>query len=447
MKPYRKLSVGSLAVLTILTFCVFELIADRDVWADSRREAALNPLPSAIPDRIVLTWRDNPVTSQAVTWRTDSTVKQAFAEIAPADPSPDFTKKAQRFQAKTTLMQTESGRAVYHSVNFENLHPNMLYAYRVGSSENWSEWFHFRTASDQPGPFSFIYFGDAQNNVLSLWSRAIRSAYSDAPKARFMIHAGDLVDHANRDREWGEWFQAGGWIHSMVPCIPIPGNHEYARDENGVYRLSHYWRPQFTLPEHGVEGLEETVYYIDYQGVRIIGLNSNERLEEQAVWLDKALQNNSIRWTVVTFHHPVFSSAKGRDNKRLRELWKPILDKYRVDIVLQGHDHTYARGRNLSLGVSVQDPKSGTVYVVSISGPKMYKLTPNRWMDRAAENTQLFQVISVTQDTLHYQAITVTGELYDAFDLIKQEGAANLLVERISSEEPERTFKSTSGKR
>ena len=48
---------------------------------------------------------------------------------------------------------------------------------------NWSEWVHARTASDKPEPFSFIYFGDAQNDVKSLWSRVIRGAYSDAPKA------------------------------------------------------------------------------------------------------------------------------------------------------------------------------------------------------------------------------------------------------------------------
>ena len=77
----------------------------------------------------------------------------------------------------------------------------------------------------------------------------------------------------------------------------------------------------------------------------------------------------------------------------------------------------------------------------------MYKLCSNRWMDRAAENTQLFQVISITNNTLHYEALTVTGELYDSFDLIKQEGASNLLVEKISPEVPERTFQTTSGTR
>jgi hypothetical protein len=38
-----------------------------------------------------------------------------------------------------------------------------MYAYRVGDGTHWSEWFHARTAANEPEPFSYIYFGDAQN--------------------------------------------------------------------------------------------------------------------------------------------------------------------------------------------------------------------------------------------------------------------------------------------
>ena len=85
---------------------------------------------------------------------------------------------------------------------------------------------------------------------------------------------------------------------------------ETKKEKNNKRRFSNFWRPQFMLPEHGAEGLEEIVYYIDYQGVRIIVLNSNERLLEQARWLEKAIHDNPNNWTVVTFHHPVFSSVK-----------------------------------------------------------------------------------------------------------------------------------------
>jgi len=433
----KKIGFTNITVVLILT------IAAAFRWANSsdRTNAQVSFHTNGAPENIVLNWKNDPTTSQAVTWRTDNVVRDGFAEIALADAAPTFVMNAARVTASTESLQTKNGLKYYHSVNFNELKPNNLYAYRVGKDEHWSEWFHFRTASIEHTPFSFIYFGDAQNNILSLWSRAIRSAYSEAPKAKFMIHAGDLINKANSDSEWREWFDAGDWIHAMVPGIPTPGNHEYEKDLDSR-TLSKFWRPQFTLPDNGLKGLEETVYYIDYQNVRIISLNSNEKREQQVGWLDNVLKNNPKKWTVVTYHHPIYSSGNGRDNKELRGLWKPLFDKYHVDIALQGHDHTYARGRNMSAGVKKQDRSGGTMYVVSVSGPKMYKIVQDRWMDRAAENTQLFQVITIDQDTMSYKAMTVTGQFYDAFDLIKQKGKPNKLVDKIPAGMPERDFDS-----
>ena len=176
----------------------------------------------------------------------------------------------------------------------------------------------------------------------------IRAAFAAAPDARFIVHAGDLVDRGTDDIHWGEWFQAAGWINTMIPSLPSPGNHEYskARDEQtpgGTPTITGHWRAQFTLPENGPAGLEESAYYIDYQGARIISLNSNEGQEKQAEWLHQILGTNPSKWTIVTFHHPIYSSAKDRDNAKIRKLWQPIFDRYHVDLVLQGHDHTYSR--------------------------------------------------------------------------------------------------------
>src|SRR5690606_13749346 len=82
---------------------------------------------------------------------------------------------------------------------------------------------------------------------------------------------------------------------------------------------------------------------------------------------------------------------------------------------------------------------SGTMYVVSVSGPKMYDLTQTRWMDRAASNTQLYQLISIDGNKLSYEAYTVTGKLYDAFDLVKQKDKTNKLVNKIPKDMQERT--------
>ena len=454
---YRSMSKypNLLIKFNLLTKFILILIAS-NLEADEYYRAMVDAKPSKIPSRVALNWSDNPTTSVSVTWRTSTEIETAYAEIAIADASANFTTWRTQVTAKTEKwsqntysksVNPKSVSAHFHSVTFSDLKPDTLYAYRVGSEKIWSAWYQFRTAKTNSNSFSFIYFGDAQNNLLSLWSRVIRASILDVPKANFLLHAGDLVNRANNDSDWEEWFQAGSWIHAQLPIIATPGNHEYKTDSTGKRNLSTLWRPHFTLPQNGPEGLEETVYFVDYQGARIISLNSNQDLVKQANWLDNVLTKNPNNWSFLTFHHPVYSASKGRDNKDLRELWKPIIDKHQVDLVLTGHDHSYGRGNNIGNGVNVRDEKNGTVYVVSVSGPKQYQLREDRWMTRAAENTQLYQVINVNGDVLNYRAMTATGEIYDEFDLIKQKGLPNKLVEKATIDGIERRSTTTLDKK
>jgi len=390
--------------------------------------------PGPMPDRIVLTWTGDPATSQAVTWRTSVDAGEPLAQIARASATPTyrdvvgFADSARTVVPATVRLQADLGRALYHSAEFTGLEPETLYAYRVGHGDTWSEWFHFRTASREAKPFSFAYFGDAQNDVRSQWSRVIRQSYAGNRGLRFFLHAGDLINHADSDAEWGEWNAGAGWLNGMLPSVPTPGNHEYAKEDD-VRRISRHWRPQFALPTHGPAGLEEATYFIDYQGVRLVSLNSNEMIAEQVPWLERVLSDNPNRWTVLTFHHPIFSAARNRDNEELRELWLPVIDRHGIDLVLQGHDHTYGRTGNIAQGSTVRDEARGTVFVVSVSGPKMYRSQEHRLMRRLGEDTQLYQVISVDGDSLAYRAYTAVGELYDAFDLHKRRDGTNRLVE------------------
>ena len=392
-------------------------------------------IPSKDPDRIILTFNGNPSTKRAVTWRTDSSVKKAEAQIAVAGINSDFVKEASTYTANTEefdlgLYKSNKSLIVnYHSVVFENLKPNTLYAYRVGFAENWSEWIQFKTANDTYSPTQFVYFGDAQNDILNHWSRVIRMAYKTAPDASFVIHAGDLVDSAHKDNEWAQWFKAGGFIHSQWTAIPVVGNHEFQRFDGyeGTLprRLSIQWRPQFTLPveENLDEKLHETVYSVEYQDILVLVLNSTGHLEEQTEYIREKLTKSDAKWKIVTNHHSVFSPAEGRDFEYARKVWKPMFEKYGVDLVLNGHDHTYARGHTPVKSQNVNE--SGifkTLYVTSVSGPKQYKLDKDQIKnyeidgyksDKMGEETQFFQVINIDSNKLTYNAYTTLGDLYD----------------------------------
>lgn len=421
--------------------CLFLFVCLNFVSLYTRGQAndSLAYLPSQYPDRVILNITEDSRTSMAVNWRTDASVSESYAEIAVASADPRFIVNVKKYTAHTeTVAFDKTATANYHSVTFEGLTPNTKYAYRVGQKDRWSEWFHFSTAGEGNEEFSFIYYGDVQSNIKPLWSRVAREAYAKAPHARLAMYAGDLINRANRDVEWGDWFYAGGFIHSMIPGFPSPGNHDHYDSPTGKNTTSVFWRPQFNLPLNGPEGLEETCYFADVQGVRFISLNtdqaeeSDEYLVKQRVWLEEVLANNPNRWTCVVFHHPIYSPKSTRDNKKTREAFKPLFDRYKVDLVLQGHDHTYARGM-AKIPMDAPNKKSGTMYVVSVSGPKMTNtgVEEKFWMDRSATNTQLFHVVTVNFNRLQFKAYTATGELFDEFHLVKQTNGINKVEEKF----------------
>jgi hypothetical protein len=65
----------------------------------------MQPLPDLVPgknpDRIILNLTEDPATSMAVTWRTDSTVTKPFAQILPVQPEPQIPSETALISAKT----------------------------------------------------------------------------------------------------------------------------------------------------------------------------------------------------------------------------------------------------------------------------------------------------------------------------------------------------------
>ncbi len=401
--------------------------------------------PSEVPDRIIVNLTADPANSFAVNWRTQQSVDSAFVEVALESHGPELRLpgNSRRILAKTQLFENENIRdkepkvlAAYHSALVDGLEPGKIYVYRVGygtpNANTWSEWFQIEMPdADINTPFSFVYFGDAQNDVKSMWSRVIRKSYKMVPNVDFMLHAGDLINHSESNEEWGEWFYAGSYIHATIPSVMTPGNHEYKDGE-----LSKLWKPQFNLPQNGPQ-LEhmETYYTLDYQNMKLISFDAEqfdehpESRKKVMEWLEKTLSTNTRKWITLFMHYPIYSTAKGRDNKVLREAVKPLIDKYKVDLVLQGHDHTYARGNDLNKdqGKTIISDV-GTIYAVSVSGPKMYESQDQEWMARRGEFTQLFQIITVSKNTIKYQAFTPLGGLYDSFELQKDDTGAKKLI-------------------
>ena len=411
-------------------------------------EPVLDEIRAHVPMGITASFSGNPAKGFSVTWRTRTVVAAPVAQVAPASANPAFAETADTVKASCTFRSDDPGKGCAYEVHFTHLSPATDYAYRVGDGTTFSEWFDIKTAGDTSASFRFLYLGDEQNYIKEKCSRSIRAAFLHAPDARFICHAGDLVAEGYDERLWRQWSDAMGFIAAVCPSLPTPGNHDMHRINSETVRsVSTPYRLQFALPMNGpagIDALSEECYYVDYQGVRIISIDSNvyanddfeatdkEKIaERQTKWLETVLKENSNRWTVVMHHHPLFSVGKARDYAELRETLMPIYDRYKVDLVLQGHDHHYGRTHKIAGGKIVREDQSGTVYAVSVTGPKMYPPNPkhSHLMAKMAGDLQMYQVIEVSDRRLLYQAFSIDGALRDRFELKKNGRGETLLVE------------------
>ena len=64
----------------------------------------------------------------------------------------------------------------------------------------------------------------------------------------------------------------------------------------------------------------------------ILVLNSNDYLDKQTGYIKQKLSKSTAKWKIVVCHHSIFSPAKGRDFEFARKNWKPLFDKYGVDL-------------------------------------------------------------------------------------------------------------------
>jgi purple acid phosphatase-like protein/calcineurin-like phosphoesterase family protein len=371
---------------------------------------------SARPDQIILTWGGDPRSTQSIQWRTSTKVKRGFVTFQKKATFNRFQPASfKRVKAETTRWKNPTiandPEMHWHTARLTGLEPDTTYVYSVGDGtrEGWTELAEFTTAPDGVKPFSFVYMGDAQNG-LDRWGTLVQNAFRDRPDAAFYIMAGDLVNRGAERDDWDSLFYNARGVYDRRQLVPAIGNHECQGGQPTLYLK------YFDLPTNGPAGVEaERAYAFEYSNAQFIVLDSNLPPERQTAWLDQQLANTKATWKFVTYHHPAYSSVPKRDNKELREAWTPVFDKYHVDFALQGHDHAYLRTYPLKGNKRAASPKEGTVYVVSVSGTKMYAQDKRDYTEFGMTNVATYQVldIQISGNRLVYRAYDIDGKLRD----------------------------------
>lgn len=192
-------------------------------------------------------------------------------------------------------------------------------------------------------------------------------SYIGTNKTDAWILLGDNAYNSGYDSEFQSNFfeQYPNQLRNMT-LWPAPGNHDYyssTTTNSGDPNMAYF--SQFTMPTNaeagGVASGTKAYYSYNIGNIHMISLDSygeegtsNKKFYDttspQAVWLKADLAANTQKWTVVYFHHPPYTKGSHNSDTEsdlvaIRSKLMRIIERYKVDLVLCGHSHSYERSK------------------------------------------------------------------------------------------------------
>lgn len=320
------------------------------------------PSTPAGPDigisKITVTFFGGAATSKGFTWYTGQTSQSSALEVLEKTGSaPDFSKSMMFTGTVSTPHNAPS--ALLHKAVATNLKSGTDYYYRVGDAQlnSWSSTAVFMTAPSG-GPFSFIDVSDTQmadKNGADVAANTVKAAFNIIPGAGFLINNGDLVDSSS-EAQWAWLIGSAQSILQNTTIMPVSGNHDSGKD---------FFIDHFNLDTKTEDTATGAYYSTDYSNAHLIVLNTNETSggyeefsDAQLAWMKAdigAARNAGAVWVIVAMHKGPYSTAthaKDADIVDTRKKVAPLFSQLGVDVVLQGHDHVYARSKPIDNGAA-----------------------------------------------------------------------------------------------
>lgn len=415
---------------------------------------------------------------------TESQLNFAYYSKTEETPKVKIATKADMSDAKevegkqTQAVAIEGVQYYSNKASVSDLKENTTYYYQVFQDGKYQDVQKYSTKSFKN--YSFLYVGDPQigassgqtstegdamkeNNYAARndgynWNNVLNNAVKQNPNLSFIASAGDQVNNNNNEVQYAAYLGADA-LRSL-PVATTIGNHDSGSEQ---YTM-HYNNPNafdtsgYKNKTQYTEGKTAagTDYYYTYGNTLFVVLDTNNYncATHENVIRKATKENPDVKWKVVMFHQDIYGSGydhSDSDGMVLRTQLTPLMDKYDIDVVLQGHDHTYSRtyqlqsdGKNhqefsnkttnsganyakenncyeivdTTKGGTVVNPK-GTVYLEanSATGSKFYNLITAKQdfiSERSQTWTPSYSVVNVTDDSFEVTTYDAeTGKVLD----------------------------------
>ena len=221
-----------------------------------------------------------------------------------------------------------------------------------------------RTGTDpQPGmPFVVAAAGDgaggetSENNTTDLIS---------SWNPNLFLYLGDVYEKGT-STEFYNWYRSSGGVlptsgyYGRFNSITDPtiGNHEYTLGQAPGY--FDFWD---NVPHY---------YSYNTHGWHLISLDANTAFNQsqpgsaQYDWLTNDLNSNTQPCTLAYYHQPLYNIGEEGPSNYLSAFWS-LLAQHSVDLVVNGHDHTYQRWMPLD-GSGSPSPTGVTQLIAGAGG-------------------------------------------------------------------------------
>ena len=316
----------------------------------------------------------------------------------------------------------------YNHVTVTGLQENTTYYYTVEKSGVQTEPAEYKTGSFSE--LNLLYVGDPQVGASSGkpqggeelvgddgvantaarndgygWNRTLEIAAEQNPDLNFVISAGDQVNKTGKPKEEEYAAYLNPSVLAGLPVATTIGNHDSLNPDYGY----HFYNPNETengLTEAGGD------YYYSYGPAVFIVLNTNNynAAEHQKTVEEAVAAYPDATWRIVTLHQDIYGSGydhSDTDGMILRTQLTPIFDANDIDVVLQGHDHTYSRSKLL-----YSDGETHGTYEFQLDETGTDYDWDNAYNTQTGEKIPLYPEESDTEGTALQQAFQEDNNCY-----------------------------------
>ena len=299
-----------------------------------------------------------------------------------------------------------------HILSMTGLETSTRYYYEVyeGSRKvQAEESFSTARGHDEPA-FSFFVLGDSGVDTPTQWDigrQMLREMNRD--EVDFIVHVGD-VHQGSGDYYDDVYFKPYAELIKKLNVFTSLGNHDTYTDGGAVYL------DDFYLP-HNNPAQTERYYSFRWGNAYFICLDTNidyGPASDQYKWLLGQLnssERHDAMWTFVYAHHPPFSEywTDYYGEQAVQEHLVPLFEKHQVDMVMNGHTHSYERGEKNHVHYLVTGGGGGGLDDFFVDYDHI----------SFSAKTHHFTRIDVDDDQLEVSAIDQDGEVVDRFTIHK----------------------------